>query len=178
MESQCSHSVGASLRRDRLSLEAAEAVPYSPARAGHAEAENGRYMCAAAAFARDRAGGGRRLLLCSVHFYPKKALEPQRTTEDYLRQHWPACDAVVWGGDCNAVYQASTAPRGYNTLDLGLADHAARHGRRAARRSIGFFVAERRRAAPFPPSVLSKRRRPPCQRQATCHRTTSAMRSA
>lgn len=84
---------------------------------GVEEAEYGVvYMCAGAAVVRvlDR---GYCLTLASVHFYDKKAIQPEETLLSGLRTLVAdlspdvPIDVVVWGGDCNRSY--GSAPEGY-----------------------------------------------------------------
>jgi len=69
-----------------------------------------KYMCAAIAHVRDKLTG-LKIILASVHFYPKKALHPEQTLLRYLEEHKTECDAIIWGGDCNKEYSQANPPR-------------------------------------------------------------------
>ena len=102
------------LRRDRFRLLGAWAVPLW--REGDVP-----HMCAAAALA--VVSGGRRIVFSSVHFCLKRGLDPEVPLLWHLGQLAEKCcpvAAVVWGGDCNRIYEK--LPTGFAFLADGMAD--------------------------------------------------------
>ncbi len=93
------------LRRECFSVAAREQIPFD---AREEKYRGGHYMCAAATFAR-HLETGLRLVLVSVHLYPKKSIDPQATLLAFLERRAPDFDAAVWGGDCNHVYASPPA---------------------------------------------------------------------
>ena len=97
------------IRKDRFIIQKQEMVPFQlntdPSQS---------YMCAVTALIKD-SRCNMRYLVASTHFYTKKALHPQETLLAYLEK--VECDAVIWGGDCNEVYENDSYPPGYATAD-------------------------------------------------------------
>ena len=88
------------LHKSRFIITEVAIVPFD---AKQDEYRGDHYMGAAAVFA-VHTETGVRFAFCSVHFYPKKSLNPQVTLEAFLTNRKADYDAVVWGGDCNNVY--------------------------------------------------------------------------
>jgi exonuclease III len=106
---QAKDGVAFLLRKSRFQVERSEIVPYE---AKLKEDAGKKYMCAAVAYAKDKATG-LRLLFGSVHFYNKKSLHPEETFLNYVNDKKDECDAIVWGGDCNRSYTSANPPGKY-----------------------------------------------------------------
>jgi hypothetical protein len=121
------------LRTQSFRVVAREMVPFD---AKSKELQGQHYMCAAVTFA-VHTETKLRLAFASVHFYSKKAVDPQATLLEYLKRRSADYDAVVWGGDCNHVYRQ--APAGY------VWEEASQHRptRRASGKTIDWIFASR-----------------------------------
>lgn len=131
------------LRKGRLELERAEAVPL---KCRWPEPDGGEpYMCVAVAVARDLRNGGARLLLACAHLYSKKTHRPEETLLDWLDARAPEVSCVVWGGDCNRGYaRGERAP--YACAP------PVRPTRRASGKTIDWIFARAGGRAPHPPA--------------------------